>query len=91
MKPHTLKSLLIVAATLAAASAHATLRANYVLVTNTSEQSVKRGDAVNSPASSLSFTDSLSASGAAGASLGNAVPAQTVYGELRGSARQPAA
>jgi len=85
MTLNPLKSFLLVAATLGAAPAFATLQATYTLVTNTPEQTVKRGGEINSSASSLSFTDSLSASSAAGASLRGDVQVQTVYGGLRGS------
>ena len=80
-----LKSLLLVAAALGAAPAFATLQATYTLVTNTPEQTVKQGGEIGSSASSLSFSDSLSASSAAGASLRGDVQVQAVYGGLRGS------
>jgi len=85
MTLNPLKSLLLVAAALGAAPAFATLQATYTLVTNTHEQIVKRGGEVGSSASALSFTDSLSASSAAGAALRNDVQVQAVYGGLRGS------
>jgi len=85
MTLNPLKSLLLVAAALGSAPAFSTLTATYVLVTNTPEQVVKRGGEWSHSASSLSFTDSLSASSAAGASLRNDVQVQAVYGGLRGS------
>lgn len=80
-----LKSLLLLTAAMAAAPAFATLQASYSLATNTLEQVVKYGGEIGSTASSLSVTDSLSASSVAGASLRGDVQVQAVYGGLRGS------
>ena len=85
MTPIPLKSLLLVAAALGAAPAFATLQATCALVTNTPEQLVTYGGEIDSTAGSLSFSDSVSASSAAGAALRSDVQVQAAYGGLRGS------